>query len=418
VGTAQARSRSRSIRRLLIWTIRTLGLAGVAMLLASPAPASAATVSMQAGVLSVSATGDERNDMVITVNGRFARVRDTGAPAIAGAGCSSGPGDAVTCRLAANSRLEVDAGGRDDAVVNDSELPAVIYGRAGDDTLIGGERRDRLDGGGGFDTMDGRGGDDSITTRGRFIDRIACGEGDDFVYADASDAVAPDCEDVQRPGDAGEDVKPGSPPSVVVPEFAPLACTQLFRGTDGDDAASVSAGGVVMLGSPGPDRLEGGPNDDCIFGAAGSDELSGEEGDDFLGGGGSLDRLRGGAGADRLGGDAGQDRLAGGAGDDVAAGGSGRDAAWGGRGDDLIHGGSGRDLLDGGAGDDVLEGGKRADRVRAGKGSNRLSGGGGDDVLRARNGRRDFIRCGAGADAVRADRRDRVAASCERVRRG
>jgi Ca2+-binding RTX toxin-like protein len=68
----------------------------------------------------------------------------------------------------------------------------------------------------------------------------------------------------------------------------------------------------------------------------------------------------------------------------------------------------GDDDLGGGRGDDVLVGGAGRDLLAAGAGR---------DLIRARDGRRDRIRCGAGFDRVRADRRDRVAGDCERVSR-
>ena len=63
-------------------------------------------------------------------------------------------------------------------------------------------------------------------------------------------------------------------------------------------------------------------------------------------------------------------------------------------------------------------GGGGNDRLFAGLGRNRLSGGGGDDRLSARNGMVDRLLCGGGNDRVVADDDDRVAADCERVRRG
>ena len=402
----------------LLLLARALGLAGIALLFAGAPPASAAAVSKQSSVLSVTDIRGERNDIVIDVAGSTATVSDTGTPPVAGAGCVSAGPDRVKCKLGATTNVSVDLGGSDDDVVNESALPSVIHGGEGDDTLIGGEARDRLIGEEGFDSMEGRGGDDRVSTRGRYIDRVSCGTGDDYVHADASDLVAGDCEEVARPDDAGQSAMPGSPPAVVVPEFAPGACKVLRRATPGEVVATAAETGDVLQGTPGDDRLMGGAGDDCLFGEGGHDELSGEAGNDFLSGGFVRDLLVGGPGADRLGGDAGADRLDGGDGADQLAGNSGRDNMKGGADDDRMHGGFGRDVLDGGAGDDALEGGTRADRIRAGKGRNHLSGGRGADVLLAQNRQRDRIACGRGFDTVRADRRDQVARSCERVRRG
>lgn len=87
-----------------------------------------------------------------------------------------------------------------------------------------------------------------------------------------------------------------------------------------------------------------------------------------------------------------------------------------------MSGGPGNDRIHGGGGDDHLNGGEGNDRIY-GRGSNsvdrfidELDGGPGDDVIDARGGRlRDLVLCGDGLDTVKADRRDRVGKTCERV---
>lgn len=64
-----------------------------------------------------------------------------------------------------------------------------VYGRRGDDTLIGGP---------GADTFFGDKGDDTIRVRGRGRDVVACGRGRDKVRADRKDKVNKDCEKVRR----------------------------------------------------------------------------------------------------------------------------------------------------------------------------------------------------------------------------
>jgi hypothetical protein len=75
---------------------------------------------------------------------------------------------------------------------------------------------------------------------------------------------------------------------------------------------------------------------------------------------------------------------------------------------DVLRGLGGADVLYGLGGDDVLFGGRGRDR---------LLGGPGNDVVHAADGARDTIGCGDGRDLVYADRADRVARDCERVRR-
>jgi RTX calcium-binding nonapeptide repeat (4 copies) len=95
---------------------------------------------------------------------------------------------------------------------------------------------------------------------------------------------------------------------------------------------------------------------------------------------------------------------------------SGRDHLRGtGGGDELTGRGRG-DHLDGRGGPDCVKGGKGNDRLRGGQGRDRIGGGAGSDRIDAADGRRDRIRCGPGRDRVTADRKDRVAGSCERVR--
>lgn len=149
------------------------------------------------------------------------------------------------------------------------------------------------------------------------------------------------------------------------------ACSLELNGTDGADSLQGDDRGELMHGLAGDDRLAGAGGDDCLHGDNGSDSLRGDAGSDLLLGGRHGDRLQGGAGDDELGGGSGNDRLSGGGGDDVLAGGTGSD---------------------------------------------RLLGGAGRDSIDARDGRRDFINCGPGRDAVRVDSLDRLR-RCERVSR-
>jgi hypothetical protein len=85
-------------------------------------------------------------------------------------------------------------------------------------------------------------------------------------------------------------------------------------------------------------------------------------------------------------------------------GGTGADSFTAGGGADELAGGDGNDSLAGGAGDDVISGDQGADT---------LDGGDGNDRIAARDGERDTISCGPGADTVEADDADAIAADCE-----
>jgi Ca2+-binding RTX toxin-like protein len=112
--------------------------------------------------------------------------------------------------------------------------PYALTGLGGADELRAGDGEDELDGGPGNDRLDGGFGDDLITggpgrdtidadlaggdcgplwckhpfgndvvqARDGEADSVMCGAGTDRVIADASDVVAPDCEQVERPGKA------------------------------------------------------------------------------------------------------------------------------------------------------------------------------------------------------------------------
>jgi RTX calcium-binding nonapeptide repeat (4 copies)/WD40-like Beta Propeller Repeat len=95
----------------------------------------------------------------------------------------------------------------------------------------------------------------------------------------------------------------------------------------------------------------------------------------------------------------------------------GTDRVEAGEGNDVVLGGQAPDLIIGGPGNDRLEGDMGADVLVGGPGRDRLSGGHGIDRISARDGAVDRITCGSHRDLVIADRRDRVARDCERVRR-
>jgi Ca2+-binding RTX toxin-like protein len=78
----------------------------------------------------------------------------------------------------------------------------------------------------------------------------------------------------------------------------------------------------------------------------------------------------------------------------------------------LLRGGDGADQLSGGDASDDLEGGAGNDTLTGGAGADDLDGGDGDDVVRAREGVRDAITCGLGADTGEADLEDEVTGEC------
>jgi hypothetical protein len=83
-----------------------------------------------------------------------------------------------------------------------------------------------------------------------------------------------------------------------------------------------------------------------------------------------------------------------------------------------ITGRAGHDVIAARGGKDCVRGGRQADYLKGGDGKDRISGGRGNDRIVGRDGKRDAIACGAGRDTLVADRRDRIAGNCERVRVG
>jgi Ca2+-binding RTX toxin-like protein len=234
-----------------------------------------------------------------------------------------------------------------------------------------------------------------------------------------------------------------------------------MNGLDGDDQLY----NLTNL----PSQIYGGRGKDIVAGGLAADELYGEEDHDQLFGQDGNDIIRGGSGHDQLRGGLGNDHLQGQEGDDLLFADPGADNLFGGPGEDEvlyrgyvapvhvdlegdpddgaskerdrvlpdvenITGGNGNDTLVGNAVANVISGEKGDDRISGNGGDDRLWGmdgndviighGGADlmvglagrDIIRAADGTRDTVDCGAGPDQVTADRIDTVSA-CEQVRR-
>ena len=215
----------------------------------------------------------------------------------------------------------------------------------------------------------------------------------------------------------------------------PASSASTIRGTARNDRITGTVGADRILSAGGNDIVDALPGNDCVDLGTGADLGQGSSGRDVMLGGRGIDRISGNAGNDRLRGGAANDRLAAGPGNDRAFGDTGNDLIQGGFGSDVLHGMSGndrvngsrgRDRINGGSGNDALNGGSSPDRVSGDRGNDqingnsgrdRINGNSGNDRINARDGQRDRIDCGTGRDRVIADRIDRVARNCERVRR-
>lgn len=196
----------------------------------------------------------------------------------------------------------IHGGDGDDQLTANGQLGAIIFGEAGNDTIVGGLGRDELFGGEGDDNIDGRNGSDMIDG--------------------------------------------GSPP-LANPGVNTL------RGGRGSD---VILGGIdvdMIMAGDGADQIFGFDGDDTILGGNGFDVISAGIGNDFVSGGRGSDDISGGPGNDEINGGDGQDVIRGGIGNDVLNGNRSHDILEGGGGDDMLCGGEGNDELHGGSGIDT-----------------------------------------------------------------
>ncbi len=140
--------------------------------------------------------------------------------------------------------------------------------------------------------------------------------------------------------------------------------TIIIEGVTGLTAADFGFAATQIVGTPGPDTLNGTSaseeilgraDDDVINGGGGNDVLDGEDGDDTINAGNDADRLEGGDGDDVLRGNGGEDLLLGEGGNDILLGGSSSDELNGGAGADILNGEQGSNMLIGGTGADTFQ---------------------------------------------------------------
>ena len=124
------------------------------------------------------------------------------------------------------------------------------------------------------------------------------------------------------------------------------------QGTGADEPVPRCGGrAATIVGTVGPDTLQGTDGDDVIVAFGGADRVYAGAGNDLICGGGGADQLFGGPGNDRIWGGNGPDRLLGGPGNDVLLSGAGNDTSLGHAGNDTFRGGAGgRDVCLGGQG--------------------------------------------------------------------
>ncbi|MCB9372794.1 MAG: hypothetical protein H6518_08415 [Microthrixaceae bacterium] len=176
----------------------------------------------------------------------------------------------------------------------------------------------------------------------------------------------------------------------------PTNGNDVILGTPGPDVINGMGGVDRVCGLGGADVINGGSGNDQLFGMNGDDEIHGGSGNDYItgDGGGGIN-----PGEDVITGDGGADYLDAGNGADQVDGGPGNDTVLGYGGDDVLEGGDGNDYLDGFGGRDTITGGAGADSIFGGPIGDTLEGGDGNDSIVGQDGS-DTIRGGAGTDTL------------------
>ena len=319
--------------------------------------------------------------------------------ATAGAGLGGGGAGNDLILLSASGQNNVTSGGEgDDRIYNASngfgdegndtitgahqlgwpDSGALLYGGAGDDSLVGTVGNSELCGAGGNNTIVGAG-SDTI-----FVFQVLHGHDDgayrnDVIHESGTDnALAV----WGGPDGAHATIDLGAGTAHIDVPTAGGAQRIADVTFDHINKVYASHNGDYVVGSAGDDEIQGIYGSNTLFGGDGNDYIStvgdahnqvnGNKGDDVIVGQSSIgDWLLGGQGDDEIDASAstGHNIINGNLGDDVVRGGSGGDTLRGGQGADLVEGGMGNDWITGDLGSNVLTGRQGADTFRAGAGT-------------------------------------------------
>ena len=346
---------------------RVIIAAGAIAAVAAPGPALAATASVADGTLTIKAAPGERNEagLQLTKGGDILLFDNVVKPK-AGAGCKIVGGDAV-CTGSGITAISVSLGNKNDLLSVEARTPALTYS-----------------GGSGFDEVAYAGDDKGAANVS--IDGLA-NDG-----RDARDNIGADVEDIE--------------------------------GTSASEALIAGAASARLYGAPGNDVLTGGSGNDRIKAAYVED--TGENLGAFYAEG--KDTITCGAGNDQVFADR-KDTIAPDCEVVGVSTGIEKYAYTGSAGNDRIqvdefvnatvHGRGGNDVITfPGHGNGDIYGDAGNDTLRGQPSEDKFHGGAGKDTILARDGDRDIVSCGAGSDTVKADKKDKVAHDCEKVRRG
>ncbi len=387
----------------------------ITMLLVSAVSAHATTVNIDSGTLVVTGGDNLNHELQFRFNAGADEVYDI--QGITTTTCVSDGATKVICPGSGN--LQVNLGSGDDDVTFVSQgfdcfnAYALNLGEGANTVNLSGDCGDVLTG----PAIINSGAGADVLTAGSQAFTFNAGGGNDSVYA-----------------------SPGN---------------DLLNGGEGDDRLFGYGGNDQVLGEGGADQLNGGSENDNVDGGTGDDGLEhcsncigsgndpGVGADNYIGGGGA-DRLwldghaagmtisidgqpnDGSSGeGDNVGSDIEEivgtvhnDVFTGSAGPDNFAGGGGNDEIHGAGGNDDLYGGSNDDRVFGDAGNDKVQGASGADSVDGGAGSDQMYGDIAScsvfcsldsDTMAARDGERDTVDCGGGADSAVVDQLDVVA---------
>lgn len=281
---------------------------------------------------------------------------NTGCTDAATATINAGSGDDDLRGGSASTAVTIFGGGGADNL-NGMDGPTVIHGGEGNDGVFGGSSNDQVFGEGGDDRLRGHEGND-LEDGGPGNDDIGHSPG------------------INHDSDPGADTQIGGPG------------TDRLRLSGHNGGMTISIDGQANDGTPGEgdnigsdiEQIDGTKGDDFFTGSTGVDTFDGDSGNDEIRGAGGNDDLYGGGGDDKVFGDAGSDK---------------------------VQGANGADTVDGGPGTDQIYGDTGSCSVFCNFDA---------DTLFARDGERDAVDCGGGADTAQVDQLD-VVAFCAAVDR-
>ena len=371
---------SRLVRRRLAALPLTLALVAAAL----PAAADASTLSYESPgkLLYVDGGGNSWVDLNGAGSGSLSLMPDADDPVSSlPAGCAQdNEYEPIVCP-ATQARFVMNGG--DDRVRAYSPLGMTVIsdGGAGNDYLEGHHEAtdaDHLTGGPGNDTLVGWGGDDHLdggdgndaVEGGAGTDTVLGGNGTDKVRGDNDVATDPDRVD----GGAGYDTLTYEWSDTQREGLPPVLLTLAGGNDDGFPGEGDDVTGVEKVETHTSGRYVGTDADEEFYG--GGDETTVE----------------------------------GGGGNDTIYTSYGKDAINGGAGNDTIRGYDGNDAIVGGPGEDTLIGDTLGQTCNVLTCSTYI----GNDVIDARDGERDSLDCGLGADTALVDAID-VHTNCETV---